>query len=113
MARAGELSPDKPTVALSASTPFIRLLESQGASAVEERSKTFRALLHRFHVDEETLSGEGARVPHDLSLEILLRSAWLLRSDAIAVRSLLFWKMGDHELSDYLHVTSGTIRGFL
>src|SRR3954470_18111812 len=113
MARAVELAPDKATVALSASTPFIRLLASQGASAVEERSKTFRALLTLFDVNEETLAGDSPRIPHELSLEILQRSAWLLGTDAIAVQALRFWRMGDHGIGDYLNATCSNVRDFL
>lgn len=113
MARAVQIAPDKATVALSTSTPFIRLLEARGASAVEERAKTFRALLTLFDVNEETLMQEGARVPHELSLETLQRSAWLLGTDAIALRALGFWRMGDHGIGDYLNATCSNVREFL
>jgi AraC-like DNA-binding protein len=113
MARAVELVPERATVAVATSTPFIRLLEAQGRGAVEERNKTLRTLLTRYDVGEESLTGENARMPHDMSLEILERSAWVLGSNAIALRALPHWRMGDHGIGDYLNATCANLRDFL
>src|SRR4051812_18668966 len=110
MARAVELAPERATVAVSTSAPFVRLLSAQGVEAVEDRNRTLRALLARYDISEEALAAENARVPHDLSLEILERSAWLLGSNAVALRALSYWKMGDHGIGDYLNATCANVR---
>jgi len=51
--------------------------------------------------------------PHELSLEVLQRSAWLIGTDAIAVQALRFWRMGDHGVGDYLNATCANVRDFL
>src|SRR5262245_17373238 len=113
MARAVALAPEGATVALTTSKPFIRLLEAEGASAVEERTRTIRALLQRFDISEDSLIAEERRVPYELSLEVMLRSAWLLGTDAIALRALSAWKLGDHGIGDYLNATCPTVRDVL
>ncbi|HEX4336588.1 MAG TPA: AraC family transcriptional regulator ligand-binding domain-containing protein [Polyangiaceae bacterium] len=113
MARAVELAPERATVAVTTSTPFIRLLEAQGHGAAEERNRTLRALLARYDVPEETLAAENARLPHDLSLEVLERSAWVLGTNAIALRALGYWRMGDHGIGDYLNATCANLRELL
>jgi AraC-like DNA-binding protein len=113
MARALELTPERATVAVAASTPFIRLVEAQGAGAIEERGRTLRGLLARFDITEDSLSAEGARIPHELSLELLQHSAWVLGTDAIAVRALDHWRMGDHGVGDYLNASCATLHEVL
>jgi AraC-like DNA-binding protein len=98
---------------VSASTPFIRLVAAQGQGAVEERGKALRNLLDRFDISEETLTTDGARLPHDLSLELLQRSAWVVGTDAIAVRALEYWRMGDHGIGDYLNASCANLREVL
>jgi AraC-like DNA-binding protein len=113
MARAVALAPEGATVAITTSKPFIRLLQAEGAAAVEERDRTFRTLLTRFDINAESLATDGARVPHELSLEIMLRSAWLLGTEAIALRALGTWRIGDHGIGDYLNATCATVREVL
>ena len=113
MARAVELTPERATVAVATSTPFIRLLTAQGREAVDDRTKTLRSLADRYEVGLESLAVENARMPHDMSLEILERSAWVLGTEAIAIRALSYWRMGDHGIGDYLNATCSTVRDML
>jgi len=76
---------------------------------VEDRNRTLRALLARYDIAEGALAAENARVPHDLSLEILERSAWLLGTNAVALRALSYWRMGDHGIGDYLNATCANV----
>lgn len=110
MARPVELTPERATVAVATSTPFIRLLSVQGEEALEERTRTLRTLANRYDIAETSLAAENARMPHDMSLEILQRSAWVLGTDAIALRVLPYWRMGDHGVGDYLNATCATMR---
>ncbi len=109
MARAVELAPERATVAVATSTPFIRLLTAQGREALEERTRTLHALANRYEITEDSLTAENARMPHDMSLEILERSAWVLGSGAITLRALSYWRMGDHGIGDYLNATCSTV----
>lgn len=113
MARAVELTPERATVAVATSTPFIRLLTAQGREALEERTRTLSALASRYDIGLESLTVENARMPHDMSLEILERSAWVLGTGAIAIRALPYWRMGDHGIGDYLNATCATVRDML
>src|SRR5581483_665274 len=113
MARAVELAPERATVAVATSTPFIRLLQAQGREAIEERMRTLRTLANRYEIPEDSLAGDNARMPHDMSLEILERSAWVLGTDAVILRALTYWRMGDHGIGDYLNATCATVRDML
>src|SRR5262249_42992227 len=46
-------------------------------------------------------------------LELFQRSAWLIGSDAIALRALDYWRMGDHGIGDYLNASCGTLQELL
>lgn len=46
-------------------------------------------------------------------MELLERSAWILGSEAIALRSVQSWQLGDQGLGDYLNATCETVLDFL
>lgn len=102
------------TVAVAASKPFVKLLTSAvGPSAVAQRNQWLSTLLPQYGLSIEALTGEDARVPHSLSLELLTRSSWLLGSSAIGLEAMKVWSLGDQGIGDYLNATCATVSDFL
>lgn len=93
------------TVANAASKPFTRLIETASSEA---RAKAFADLPPRYGLSRAALLDPDGRIPYELSLELLERSAWLLGSDAIALRAVQGWQLGDQGIGDYLNATCDT-----
>jgi AraC-like DNA-binding protein len=100
-------------VAVIASTPFVKLLHALGPGAVAERDRSLAVLLPRYGLSVEALTLDGARVPHLLTLELLQRSAWLVGTDAIVLRAMHAWSLGDQGIGDYLNATAATVGDML
>jgi AraC-like DNA-binding protein len=101
------------TVSVVASAPFEKMLRAAGTDVIEFRLKTLAHLAGEFGLALEALRLDGARVPHQMTLELLRRSAWKLGSDAVALRAVTYWSMGDHGIGDYLNATCATVGHFL
>jgi AraC-like DNA-binding protein len=101
------------SVALVASKPFTRVVESVRPEAAGDRVNTLATLLPRYGLTAQALAVPDARVPHRLSLELLERSAWLIGTEAIALRAVEAWQLGDQGIGDYLNATCATVGDFL
>ncbi len=102
-----------PTVSLLVSKPFVRVLDMAGPQALEQRQQTLLTLLPRYGLSAEALAVDGARMPHDMTLDLLSRSASTLGTDAVVLHALQAWQMGDHGLGDYLNATAATVGDLL
>lgn len=97
------------TVCRTAITPFLRLLEEHGQSALQQSAEHFDTLIQRWGIDGTELAAPTARLPHALVVQLLEDVERMLDDPAAGVRAALKLQKGDYDLLEYLCSTTPTL----
>lgn len=74
---------------------------------------SIRGVLQAHGVDQQSMLGDCARIPHALLLQLMEMSAWATDSKDFSIFTLQHWKFGSHGIGDYLNANCADARGML
>ena len=98
------------TVAITAFTPFLRLLEEAGQEVLERAAERTEGLFTRWGLTLSELTPDPTlRLPYGLIIELIEELGEILGDPAAPLRAGAKLRLGDYELLEYLCTSAATL----